>query len=187
MSPRKLISFNMMTLDGRFEGPGHDINWHRVDEEFNDFSIEQLRSGDALIFGRVTYELMASYWPTPQALGDDPEVAGLMNSLPKLVASRTLSQAEWENTRLVKEDISGEIARLKALPGKDLFLFGSADLASTLIHDGLVDEFRIMLNPVVLGAGELLFKGIVEPFELKLVASRPFRNGNVLLSYKTLK
>jgi dihydrofolate reductase len=177
----------MMTLDGFFEGPDRDINWHRVDEEFNDFAIEQLNSGDMLVFGRVTYQLMASYWPTPQALADDPIVASHMNNLPKIAASRTLDKVEWNNTRLVTENVSEEIARLKAQPGKDLFLLGSADLASTLIRDGLIDEFRVMLNPVLLGAGTPLFQGIGEPMELELLRSRPFRNGNILLYYVPVK
>ena len=156
---RKLILFNMMTLDGLFEGPDRDINWHRVDEEFNDFAIQQLRSADGLLFGRITYELMAAYWPTPEALKDDTVVAGLMNSLPKFVASRTLSRADWNNTRLVGEDVIGEIKRLKAQPGKDLYLFGSADLARTLLQAHLIDEIRVDHRAAGLGRGQPLVQG----------------------------
>lgn len=184
MSTRKLISFNMMTLDGLFEGPGHDINWHRVDEEVNAFAEQQLQSGDGLIFGRVTYQLMAGYWPTPSGIADDPVIASLMNSLPKIVASRTLDTAEWNNTRLVKEDIVGELSQLKAQPGRDILLFGSADLSSTLLRADLIDEFRVIVNPLVLGSGSPLFKGIGKPLELKLLNSRSFHNGNVLLVYE---
>lgn len=147
MSARKLISCNMLSLDGLFEGPVHNIDWHRVDKEFNDFAVAQLHTAGVLVFGRATDELMASYWPTHQALADDPIVAGLMNNLPKLAVSRTLEKADWNNTRLVKEGPSEEIACLKPLPGKDMFLFGSADLAATLLRDGLIDEFRVMLTP----------------------------------------
>ena len=101
---RKVILFNMVTLDGFFEGPNREINWHHVDEEFNEFAIDQLDSADGLLFGRVTYEMMASYWPTPAARTNDPIVAGKMNALPKFVFSRTLKKAEWNNTKLVKEN-----------------------------------------------------------------------------------
>ncbi len=181
---RKLFAFNMVTLDGFFEGPNHDISWHQVDDEFNQFAIEQTRSVDMILFGRVTYELMASYWPTPAALTDDPIVADLMNGLPKIVFSRTLQTAEWNNTRLIKDNIAEEILKLKQQPGKDLALFGSANLLSTLIQMGLIDEHRIMVNPVVLGSGIPLFRGITDKLNLKLLKTRTFSSGNVLLCYR---
>jgi dihydrofolate reductase len=173
-----------MTLDGFFEGPDHDINWHNVDKEFDEFSIAQLETAGMLLFGRVTYELMAGYWPSEAGLKDDPVVANWMNSLPKVVFSRTLNKAVWNNTRLVKTDIAGEIAKLKQQPGKDLFLFGSADLATTLIKLGLIDEYRILLNPIVLGKGSPLFKGVEKPFKLSLIKTRAFQNGNIMLYYQ---
>jgi dihydrofolate reductase len=173
-----------MTLDGFFEGPDHDINWHNVDKEFDEFSIAQLETAGMLLFGRVTYELMAGYWPSEAGLKDDPVVANWMNSLPKVVFSRTLEKADWNNTRLVKTDIAGEIAKLKQQPGKDLFLFGSADLATTLIKLGLIDEYRILLNPIVLGKGSPLFKGVEKPFKLSLIKTRTFQNGNIMLYYQ---
>ena len=157
---RKMIFFMLTTLDGFYEGPNKEIDWHNVDEEFNEFAIEQLNSVDVLLFGRVTYELMASYWPTPAATTNDPIVADKMNSLPKIVFSKTLSSVEWQNTRLVKENITEEISKLRQQPGKDLIIFGSSDLAATFIQHGLIDEYRIMVNPVVLGNGKPLFKGI---------------------------
>jgi len=183
---RKIILFNMVTLDGFFEGPNGEIDWHNVDAEFNEFAIDQLNSADGLLFGRVTYQLMANYWPTPSAIKDDPVVAGLMNRLPKMVFSRTLAKAEWNNTRLVKgaERVAEEIARLKQQPGKDWLLFGSADLASTLTPLGLIDEYRIMVNPVVLGGGKPLFRGVKQKLNLKLVNAKTFRSGNVLLYYQ---
>jgi dihydrofolate reductase len=180
---RQLISFNLITLDGFFEGPNHDISWHNVDKEFDDFSIEQLDTAGVLLFGRVTYELMASFWPSEVAHANDPLVADKMNSLPKVVFSRTLEKADWNNTRLVKTDVAREIAKLKQQSGKDLFLFGSADLATTLIKLGLIDEYRVLLNPLVLGKGSPLFKGIDQPFTLKLIKTRTFQNGNILLYY----
>ena len=184
---RKIILFNMITLDGYFAGPGGEIDWHNVDEEFNDFAIEQLNSADGLIFGRLTYQLMASYWPTPAALNDDPIVAARMNSIPKIVFSRTLAEAEWSNTRLVKGNLVEEISKLKQQPGKDYYIFGSADLATTFIENGLIDEYRIIVNPVVLGAGMPLFKDIKSRLNLKLIKARTFRSGNVLLYYEPVK
>jgi dihydrofolate reductase len=184
---REVLFFMMVTLDGFFEGPNHDINWHNVDEEFNDFAIAQLNEVDMLLFGRRTYEMMASYWPTPGAVQDDPIVAEKMNSLPKIVFSTTLSAVEWENTRLVKESFAQEISNLKRQPGKDLIIFGSSDLAVTFLQQGLLDECRIMVNPVVLGKGKTLFTGINEKINLKLLRTRSFRSGNVLLYYEPAK
>jgi len=181
---RKLFAFNMVTLDGFFEGPNQDISWHNVDEEFNQFAIEQTSSVDTILFGRKTYEGMASYWPTEAAIKDDPAVAGLMNSLPKIVFSRTLQKAEWNHSRLIKDNIAEEILKLKRQPGKEIAVFGSADLLSTLIRMDLIDEHRIMVNPVVLGSGTPLFKDVKEQFNLKLIRSRIFDSGNVLLYYQ---
>src|SRR5229473_5910355 len=150
---RKVILFNLITLDGFFEGPNQDISWHNVDEEFNEFAIEQLDTMGAIIFGRVTYGGMASYWPTEIALADDPAVAGKMNRIPKFVFSKSLDQADWSNTTLLKGDLAQEITQLKQQPGKDLFIFGSGRLAANLTRLGLIDEYRLIVNPVVLGNG----------------------------------
>ena len=184
---RKVFLFMMVTLDGFFEGPDHNIDWHNVDEEFNDFAIDQLNEIDTLLFGRVTYEVMASYWPTPFAIEDDPVVAGKMNAIPKIVFSRTLDRAEWSNSRLVKENIAEEISQLKQQPGGDLAIFGSANLTMSLLQMGLVDELRLMINPVVLGKGNPLFEGVHEKLNLKLLKTRAFRSGNVLLYYQPEK
>jgi dihydrofolate reductase len=184
---KKLIAFNMVTLDGFFEGPNHDISWHNVDEEFNDFAIEQTGSFGTIIFGRVTYQMMASYWSSPLAVKDDPIVAGQMNSTPKIVISKTLNKAEWNNTRLIKDHVAEEITKLKEQSAKDVAVFGSANLLSSLIEMGLVDEHRILVNPVVLGSGEPLFKNVKDKFSLKLVRSRVFASGNVLLCYQPLR
>lgn len=184
---RKLFAFNMVSLDGFFEGPNQDINWHHVDDEFNQFAIEQTSAVDMLLFGRVTYELMASYWPTSVARTDDPIIADLMNRLPKIVFSRTLQRADWENTRVVKDHIAEEITALKQQPGKDIALFGSANLLATLMQMDLVDEHRVIVNPVLLGSGTPLFQGMKDQLELKLVKARVFDSGNVLLCYQPAK
>jgi dihydrofolate reductase len=182
------VIFQMLvTLDGYFEGPNRDISWHNVDEEFNEFAVDFLSSVDTLLFGRVTYELMASYWPTPDAIKDDPIVAEKMNALAKIVFSRTLDTVGWDNTRLVKENGAEELLKLKQQPGKDLALFGSSDLALTFIQHGLIDEYRIMVNPVILGNGKPLFKGIKDGLKLKLTKTKTFRNGNVLLYYEPVR
>jgi dihydrofolate reductase len=180
---RKVLVSMMVTVDGMFAGPDGDIGWHNVDEEFNDFAIEQLDSVDTLLFGRVTYELMASYWPTDLALGDDPDVARRMNALEKVVFSRTLGAVEWENSRLVKDDLTGEVARLKEKPGKDMVIFGSGTIVTELAQAGLIDEYRLFINPVALGTGTALFAGLPEALRLKLVDTRVFNSGNVLLRY----
>jgi dihydrofolate reductase len=177
----------MLTLDGFFEGPNRDISWHNVDAEFNEFAVEQLGTTDLLLFGRVTYELMASYWPTQAALKDDPIVALIMNSIAKIVFSTTLQKADWNNTRLVKQRIPEEVTKLKEQPGKDIAIFGSSDLATSLIPSNLIDEFRLIINPVVLGKGKPLFAGLQEQLPMKLLKTRLFRSGNILLSYAPTK
>jgi dihydrofolate reductase len=184
---RKLFVFNLVSLDGYFEGPNRDISWHNVDAEFNDYAVAMLDSADALLFGRVTYELMAGFWPTPEAIKNDPIVAGKMNALPKVVFSRTLSKVEWNNTRLVKDNMDDEIRKLKQLPGRDLALLGSGGIMAELARRGLIDEYRIMVNPLVLGAGTPLFKGIADRLDLTLLETRSFRNGNVALHYGPAK
>ena len=174
----------LTSLDGYFEGPDRDINWHNVDDEFNEFAIQQTGEFGLLLFGRVTYELMAGYWPTDSAKRDDPIIAGLMNKLPKIVFSKTLEKVEWENTRLVKENIEEEVLKLKQQPGKDIAIFGSSDLTVALAELDLVDEYRIMLNPVVLGDGKPLFKGIQGKLEMRLTKTKTFKSGNILLYYE---
>ncbi len=181
---RKLFSFNMVTLDGFFEGSNHEIDWHNVDDEFNEFAIEQTGTVDVLLFGRVTYQMMASYWPTPAVIANDPIVAGQMNRVSKIVFSRTLKEVEWNNTRLVRDHVAEEISKLKQQPGKDLALFGSANLMSTLMQLDLIDEHRVMVNPVILGSGNPLFKRTKDKLNLKLIRTRTFGNGNVLLCYQ---
>ncbi len=181
---RKIIWFNMVTLDGFFEGPNHEIDWHNVDGKFNGFAAEQLDSMDGLLFGRVTYQMMASYWPTEMAVTDDPVIAEKMNSKPKIVYSSTLEKADWNNSRLIKGNILRETQKLKQQPGRDLAIFGSGILGNALLEAGLIDEVRMMVNPVVLRKGHPLFKDGTERMRLKLMNSRTFGNGNVLLTYQ---
>jgi dihydrofolate reductase len=175
----KLIMWNLITLDGFVEGPNRDISWHSDvwGEELEQLSIEQLNAAGGLLFGRVTYELMANHWPS--ATG---EVADFMNAAPKYVFSRTMKKSNWNNTQMFSADVSGTVARLKRDSAKDIFLFGSADLAASLIPHGLIDEFRIAVNPIILGGGTPLFKA-GQKLKLKLIDSRPLSTGIVILRY----
>jgi len=180
---RKLIVFNLMTLDGYYTGQDGDISWHNVDEEFQEVAKEASNSGNTLLFGRVTYELMVGYWPTPEAIKNDPIVAKGMNSATKIVFSRTLDNVDWNNTRLVKTDMLSEVRKLKEESGKDLTVLGSGSIVSQLAQERLIDEYQILLNPVVIGKGKTMFEGVKDRFSLKLTRTRVFGNGNVLLSY----
>jgi dihydrofolate reductase len=178
----KLFLFMMISLDGYFEGKDHDLSWHNVDEEFQEFAIEQLEEIGTIIFGKTTYEMMASFWPTDLAK-DDPETAQLMTKTPKIVISHSLEKADWENTTLIKENVEEELRKLKENSNKDLAIFGSSNLTVSLLEMGLVDELRIMVNPVVIGEGTPFFEGIKNKLKLKLEKTRQFKNGNVLLYY----
>jgi len=181
---RKVIAFNFMTLDGYFEGPKRDISWHKHDAEGTAYAAEGLKSGNVLLFGRVTYELMASYWPTPLAIKNDPVVAEGMNRAEKIVFSRTLKRADWSNTRLVNGNIGDEIRRLKQTPGKNMTLLGSGSILTQMAEQGLIDEYQFMVDPVALGEGTPIFKNIKHTLNLKLTSTRTFQNGTVLLCYQ---
>lgn len=180
---RKIISQIMVSVDGYFEGPNGEIDWHHVDEEYNDYASGLLNTADAILFGRRTYQLMVDYWPTPDAFSNSPMIAKLMNQLPKIVFSKTLEKVEWENTRLVNENIEEEVAQLKRQPGRNLVILGSADLTSRLTKRGLVDEYQLMVNPVALGKGSPFFR-ITDKLHLELIRSKSFCSGNVLICYR---
>jgi len=181
---RRLTVFNLMTLDGYIAGQAGDISWHNVDDEFQELANAASNSGNTLLFGRVTYELMARFWPTPEAIRTDPLVAAGMNKAEKIVFSRTLDRADWNNTRLVKDGMVAEVRRLKQGAGKDLTVLGSGSIVAQLAQEGLIDEYEVLLNPVVLGKGKTMFEGVKDRFSLKLKKTRVFGNGNVLLTYE---
>ncbi len=180
---RKLILQMMVSIDGFYRGPKGELDWHNVDREFNEYAADFLNNVGMLIFGRATYQVMAAYWPSENAVKNDPVVAERMNNLPKIVFSRTLKKAEWENTRIIKENINDEILKLKRETGRDIAIFGSSDLALTLIKHGLIDEYRIIVSPIVLGKGKTLFKGYNERLKLRLLKTKTFNSGNVLMYY----
>lgn len=178
---RKLIMWNIITLDGYFEGnknwdlPFLNVVWG---PELEKLSIDQLHSADYLVFGRVTYEGMAAHWTKAEG-----EIADLMNNIPKLVFSKTLKTADWNNTTLIKENASAEIKKFKEQGGKDMYVFGSANLSETLVNDNLFDEYRIGIAPVILGGGRPLFRQGISPKDLTLVSTQQLINGGVVLKY----
>jgi dihydrofolate reductase len=180
---RKLIMWNFITLDGYFEGNENwDLSFHEViwGQELEQISIEQLKSADFLVFGRVTYEGMAAYWKTAEG-----EIAELMNKIPKLVFSRTLKSVDWNNSTLVKENASAEISKLKTEGKGDMYVFGSANLSETFINDNLFDEYRIGIAPVILGSGRPLFRKGIAKRKLALVSTQQLSTGGVILKYTT--
>jgi dihydrofolate reductase len=177
---RKLFVSNLMSLDGFFETPDEKLDWFVVDEEFTDYSDNMLQSVDTLLFGRKTYQVMAAYWPTAPS----DKVSEQMNRLAKMVFSKTLSGTEWNNSRVVRDNPASEIAKLKQQPGKDMVILGSAMLASCLLAQGLVDEYRIILNPVLLGRGNSLFRDVKHKLAMKLKGTQSFRSGVTVLYYQ---
>lgn len=178
---RKLIMWNIITLDGYFEGkqnwelPFANVVWG---DELEKLSIEQLHSADYLVFGRVTYEGMATHWTKAEG-----EIADLMNKVPKLVFSKTLKSVEWNNSTLIKENASAEISKLKAQGNGDMYVFGSANLSETFINDNLFDEYRIGIAPIILGSGRPLFRQNISSKNLSLVSSQQLLTGGVVLKY----
>jgi dihydrofolate reductase len=181
----KLVVYNSMSLDGYFTDADGDMSWaHKRDPEWQAFVSENARGGGQLLFGRVTYDLMASFWPTPLAAQSNPIVAERMNNLRKYVFSTTLDQASWNNTTLFKGDLATEVRKLKQAPGPDIVIMGSGSVVAQLAEAGLIDQYQIVLNPLVVGSGRTLFEGVKRKLPLKLAKSRAFGNGNVVLLYE---
>jgi dihydrofolate reductase len=183
---RKIILMMSVSLDGFFEGPDHDLDWHMVDDELHRHFNEQLSVMGAFLDGRVTYELMVGYWPTadrdPSSSGPTAEFAAIWRDMPKIVYSRTLERADW-NAAVVRDVVLDEILKLKAQPGGDLVL-GGADLAATFMRLDLIDEYRLYVHPVVVGRGRPLFPTSDAKISLQLAETRAFGNGVVLLRYQ---
>lgn len=179
---RKLIMWNIITLDGYFEGernwdlPFNETVWG---PELEHLSIEQLKSTDYLVFGRVTFEGMAAYWKKAEG-----EIAAFMNQLPKIVFSRTLSSADWDNSTLIKGNARAELTKLKAQGNKDMYVFGSANLSETFIKENLFDEYRICVAPVIAGSGRYLFPKGLTTKKLSLISSQQLSTGGVILTYR---
>jgi len=183
---RTLTSFMNVTVDGYFEGPQHDISFFKGDDQDNTWFREQASSGATMLFGHRTYDLMKSWWPTRQASEANPEVARYMNEMPKLVAARKPFDPGWSQVTVLHGDAAAEIRKLKKGPGKDIVILGSNALCVSLMGEGLIDEFQIMVSPIVLGDGTPLFKGFTQKEKLKLVDTRPLASGKVVHVYRPL-
>lgn len=182
---RTVYAFLLVSLDGYHTDARGTTEWFPDDDdEFAAYSRGQGEHIDTIVMGRRTFELMASYWPTPEGFADDPVIAAFMNDLPKVVASRSLTEHPWGPTTFVADDVAGRIAELKAAPGKEIAIFGSSSLVAELLPTGVVDELRMLVSPVVLGAGQPVFAGAAGPVPLRRTDVRPFANGSVLLTYQ---
>jgi dihydrofolate reductase len=176
----RLMAFNQVSLDGYFVDSNGDMSWaHKDDDEWREFAASNASGEGRLLFGRITYELMKSYWPTPLAM-QNPVVAESMNSLPKIVFSRTLRQPTWNNTRIINGDLAEEVRKLKQEPEPDIAILGSGSIIAQLAGEGLIDEYQVVVNPIALGGGRTMFEGIKE----KLTLTRTFANGNLLIRYE---
>jgi dihydrofolate reductase len=184
---RRLLVFNNISTDGYFVDSKGDMSWAHngnPDSEWSSFVASNAKGGGELIFGRITYDLMASYWPTPAAIKNDPVVAEGMNNLPKVVFSRTMDKATWNNTKLIKEGLVAEIRKMKSTSGPGMVIMGSGSIISPLAEERLIDEYQFVVIPVALGSGRTMFGGIKEKLRLRLTKSRAFANGNVVLWYE---
>jgi dihydrofolate reductase len=189
----KLFLHMMTSLDGYIEGPNKELDWHFVDEEYEAYSVEMLRSIDGIVLGRSVYELFATFWPAAldnPASAPNPakpelhlEAAALLHSLPKYVVSTTLKMAQWNNSSIIAGDLAADILRRKSKSVKGIALFGGARLAASMMKLGLIDEYRLIVNPVLLGGGTPLFDNKITKTILELVGTHIFRSGAVLLKY----
>ncbi len=183
---RKLNAFESVTLDGFFTGENGDLAWSHKDAddpEWTEFVSGNASGGGALLMGRITYDMMVSWWPTPAAMQQMPEVAKGMNRMQKFVFSRTLDESSWQNTTILKGDPAEEARRLKQESGESLTILGSGSIVSQLTEAGLIDEYTIVVVPVAIGKGRSLFEGVTKQRPMKLTSSREFRNGRVVLTY----
>jgi dihydrofolate reductase len=186
---RKVILSMFMSLDGFIEGPNHELVPPDFSEDLVKYWIEpNLADTGTILYGRVCYLMNAAFWQPAATDPSSPAAAvthaSLMNSLPKVVFSRTLEAPVWDHSRIVRGDVAAEIARLKREPGGDIVMFGGADIASHCVRQRLFDEYRLMVTPMVLGAGNPLFRGSHERFKLKLLSSQALDSGAVILHYR---
>lgn len=181
---RKIIVFENVTLDGFMAGPNGELDWAIQDDEVTQHSKEGQYSNDMFLFGRVTYDMMASFWPTPAGKSANPVFAEALNNTPKIVFSTTLKKADWYSTEVMGELTKDGILKLKQQPGENMMIFGSGTIIEQLTNLGLIDEYQLLINPVILGKGKPLFKNIRDRMKLKLVNTKTFSSGLVLLQYR---
>ena len=182
---RTLSVFNHVSVDGYFVDAAGDMGWaHKSDPEWDAFASNNASGGGVLMFGRVTYDMMASFWPTPMAAQMLPVVAERMNTAAKIVFSKTMTKAAWTNTEVIGGDIVAAVRELKQTEGPDIVILGSGSIVAQLTQARLIDGYQLVINPIVLGAGRTLFAGVRDKLPLQLVSSRQFHNGNVVLTYQ---
>lgn len=182
---RKINVFNNVSLDGFFTDHQNDMSWaHKHDEEWKAFTSSNAGGESELLLGRVTYELMASFWPTPLAAQMLPEVAERMNAIKKIVVSRAIDKVTWENTTVIRGDLVSEVRKLKEQSGPDIVILGSGSIVSQLAAAGLIDSYQVALNPIVVGRGRTMFESVPDKLSLRLTGTRAFGNGNVVLWYE---
>jgi dihydrofolate reductase len=189
---RKVILFMHVSLDGFIAGPNGELDWTVTDDEMNDDLLPDLpRTVDTALLGRVAYQDLANYWPSaatnPSSSKGEIAFAHWIDKAPKIVFSKTLEKVEWQNSRIVKGNIAEEIATLKQQEGQDLVLFGGVGIAQTFMQHGFIDEYRLVVHPVLLGSGKSLFQDIKNRIHLKLVNTKAFRSGAILLHYQSDK
>jgi dihydrofolate reductase len=182
-----LTAYNFLTLNGFFKGIEEDISWHAHGGEEEQYSVESLQGGGVLLFGHKTYDMMASFWPTPLAEQQFPDVAAGMNQAEKIVFSRKPFTPEWKNARAISGDILKEVARFKEQSGKNMTILGSGTIISLFAEHGLIDEYQFMIDPVAIPNGTPVFAGITKKIELDLIDSKVFKSGVVLLSYRPVR
>ncbi len=194
---RKIVVFNLISVDGFFAGENGDISWHQVDAEFDKFAVEQTASFGGIIFGHTTYKMFEEFWPKVAQTGnwpdgnpageDDKKIAHMIDDAWKFVYSKSRKEVTWKNTNLLHEIDPEEVRKWKEYDGRDLVIFGSGEIVQQFTNLGLIDEYRLLVNPIILGRGKPMFANIKEKLDLKLLSSREFKNGNVLLTYQPVK
>jgi dihydrofolate reductase len=185
---RKIVMFNLVSVDGFFAGPDGNIDWHVVDEEFNQAAVAMIERFDTMLFGRTTYQLFESYWPNaakdPATSKEDRIIADKINEMTKIVFSKTLDKVTWAHAQLVHALVPQAIENMKHQPGRDIVIYGSGTIVQQLTTLGLLDEYQLLVNPVILGTGKPLFKDVQGTLKLQLLSTKQFRSGNVLLTYQ---
>ena len=184
---KKLTSYTFISLNGFYKGNYEDISWHTHGAEESEHAKEGLAGNNILLFGRKTYEMMSSYWPTPSAIASAPEIANGMNSAEKIVFSRTLKDSTWTNTRIISANVSEQIKRLKDTGEKNMTILGSGSILTFFAQSNLIDEYQFMIDPVILGEGSTVLKNITKNLSLKLIRSKVYKSGVILACYEPVQ
>ncbi len=183
---RKIIVLSYLSLDG-FTGSNGDANWIVWDDSVNEYYKETQRTTDTVLFGHASFDALKNYWSTPKASAEDPEMIEYINQTKKIVFSKTLKKTDWNNSTVLREIVPGEIEKLKKESGKDILIIGSGSVVSQMANAGLIDEYRFIIIPVVLGDGKPYFQKLEDKLNLKLLETKRFDCGNTLLHYQSGK